>query len=385
MRPKSLAFSRAEYRDRLQRAQAALAASGCDALLLHNLASICYLTGFESLAVHKFWVCIVLPTGDPILLVQDFESHNAQYGCWVTNLHTFGVAERPLPVLVRLLQKLRLDRKRLGIELGFLSTLNAQGYVWLVEQLPRAKFVDATPVVPRLRAIKSVAEIGYLRDAGALTSAAMQHAIEAVAVGKTDNDVAAVASETLIRLGSEYQCYQPIVTVGRRSGIPHSTFQRRRIGPGDAVFMEFGACLRRYSAPQLRTAVAGAASPKLRRLFEMCRRSVEASLAAMRPGVTGDAVARAAAEAMGPLPRGWVWHGIHGYSIGLGFPPEWADCLEVEISLGSEAVLQPGMTFHCSTSIRDPGKVGATCSETVLITKHGCETFTSLPRELFIR
>lgn len=382
---KSLAFSVPEYRSRVQKVQTLISKQGWDGLLLHNLASICYLTGFESLSVHKFWACLVLPEGNPILLVQDFESVNAQWGCWVERIETFGVMADPIVALKELLHELRLDRKKLGIELGILASLSAQGYVRLQESLPRVRFEDGTRVVPRVMAIKSPAEIKYLREAARITTLGMSAAIKAVSEGKTDNDVAAAASETLIREGSEYQCYQPIVTVGKRSGIPHSTFQRIAIRRGDPVFMEFGACVRRYSAPMMRTAVIGEPSAKMKRMFEMCKRSVDASVETLGPGVTGGEVAAAAAKAIGPFPEGWVWHGIHAYSVGLGFPPEWADCLDVEASRGSRAILEPGMSFHCSTSIRDPGKLGTTCSETVLITEKGCEVLTNLPRQLFVK
>lgn len=385
MNRKTLAFSLKEYRERTNRVQALVRAQGWDGLLLHNLASICYLTGFESLSVHKFWTCLVLPEGDPILLVQDFESYNSQWGCWLSQIQTFGVTADPMVALQRLLQDLRLDRKKLGVELGILSSLSAQGYVKLQTALPRARFEDATRVVPRVMAVKSHAEIKYLHEAGRITTAGMKAAIAEVAEGKTDNDIAAAASDVLIREGSEYQCYQPIVTVGRRAGIPHSTFHRIPIRRGDPVFMEFGACVNRYSAPMMRTAVVGEPSSKMRRMFEMCRRSVDASIATLGPGVTGGEVAAAAAKAIGGLPKGWVWHGIHAYSVGLGFPPEWADCLDVEASAGSRAIFEPGMSFHCSTSIRDPGKLGTTCSETVLITERGCDVLTNLPRELFIK
>ena len=104
-----------------------------------------------------------------------------------------------------------------------------------------------------------------------------------------------------------------------------------------------------------------------------------------RRAVTAGEVAARSEKALGPLPRGWVWHGIYAYSVGLGFPPEWADCDAVEVSRGGKAELRSGMVFHCSTSIRDPLRVGMTCSETVLITERGCEVLTDLPRELFRR
>src|SRR5437868_12178927 len=117
----------------------------------------------------------------------------------------------------------------------------------------------------------------------------MQAAIAVIAEGRSDNDVAAAAAECLICEGSEYMCYQPIVTVGPRSGVPHSTFQRVPINRGESVFMEFGACIRRYSSPIMRTAVLGEPPDKMKQMFGMCLASVTTSLANLKPGaVAGD-------------------------------------------------------------------------------------------------
>ena len=50
---KRLAFTVEEYRARVVKVQKALADQDLDALLVHNMASICYLTGLESIAAHK--------------------------------------------------------------------------------------------------------------------------------------------------------------------------------------------------------------------------------------------------------------------------------------------------------------------------------------------
>ena len=278
-----------------------------------------------------------------------------------------------------------LDVKRLGVELGPLSSLSIQNYLRLREAVPDAKLQDATDLVPCVAAIKSPAEIAYLREAARISSAAMRAAIEAVREGRTDNDIAAVSAERMLSEGSEYQCYQPIVTVGPRSGVPHTTFQRVPFRRGDPVFMEFGTCVRRYTSPIMRTAVLGKPTEKMKRMFGLCLDSVAAALANLKSGAVVGDVAAASERAMGPLPRGWVCHGYHAYSIGLGFPPEWADCDKIGVVKGNLTVLRQGMVFHCSTSIRDPGKMGTTCSETVVITERGCEVLTDLPRELFLR
>lgn len=378
-----LAFPVAEYQARVRKVQKAMAARKLDGLLVHNMAGICYLTGLESIAVHKYWLCLVPISGDPVLLVQDFESHNVRLSSWLEKVETYAIGADHVDATRRLLRK--LTGATVGVEMGALSSLSAEDYLRLREALPKARLVNATSLVPAVAAIKSPAEIAHHRTAARISSAAMQAAIAAVREGATDNDIAAVAAERMLRAGSEYFCYQPIVTVGRRSGVPHSTFRRVTIRRGDPVFMEFGACIHRYSSPLMRTAVVGPPTDQMNRMFGMCLRSVNTSIEQLRPGVTAGDVAARAAKALGSLPRGWVWHGIHAYSIGLGFPPEWGDCDDIEVSRGGKAELRPGMVFHCSTSIRDPLQLGMTCSETVLITEKGCEVLTSVPRELFRR
>ncbi len=52
--PKEMAFSDAEYRERLARVRRAMDAQGLDLLLLHHLPSVCYLTGYQT-PVSDWW------------------------------------------------------------------------------------------------------------------------------------------------------------------------------------------------------------------------------------------------------------------------------------------------------------------------------------------
>ncbi len=71
----------------------------------------------------------------------------------------------------------------MGVEIGALSSLSTQDYLRLREALPAARLVNATEIVPCAALIKSPAEIAYLREAGRISSAAMQAAIAAVREG----------------------------------------------------------------------------------------------------------------------------------------------------------------------------------------------------------
>src|SRR5262245_61342926 len=145
---KRLAFSVTEYRERVAKVQKEMSRRGLEGLLAHNLASVCYLTGMESIAAHKYWVCLVPASGDPVLLAQDFESHNARLSSWLEQTETYGLGADPLDATRQLLQSQKLDRKTLGVEMGVLSSLSAQDYLRLREVVPRARLIDATNLVP---------------------------------------------------------------------------------------------------------------------------------------------------------------------------------------------------------------------------------------------
>ena len=178
-----------------------------------------------------------------------------------------------------------------------------------------------------------------LRQAARLTSLGMLAAIDAVAEGKTDNEVAAAAYQTLISGGSEYMSLDPIVTVGEWSGVPDSTHCRRPILPGDAILLEMGACIHRYTAASMRTAVSGVPGDDVRRAADACIASLNTVIENMKPGTLADDIAAHADRTWADISRRLVWHGIYAYSLGLGFPPDWNDC-PVLVERGSHAVLQ---------------------------------------------
>jgi Xaa-Pro aminopeptidase len=245
--------------------------------------------------------------------------------------------------------------------------------------------VDSSDLMESAMRIKSPEEIAVLRRSAALSSAGMKAAIDQIRVGASDNDVAAAAYKTVVALGGEYFSLQPIVTTGRRSGIPHSTFRRNRLAEGHVVFVEIAASFERYSAPLLRTAILGPPSAEVQRTFDAAMASVSALVANIRPGAIASDVARKAGNALQAIKPDLIWHGFYGYSVGLAFPPMCCDCQSTEITEQSSMELEPGMVFHCSTSLRDLGNYGTTIGESVLVTEDGCEVLTDAPRELAIR
>jgi Xaa-Pro dipeptidase len=377
-----LSFPEIEYRNRLSRVQQAMADAGLDGILCHSMSNICYLTGYESLYLVKYYMALVPREGDPVLLCQDFEMHNATVTAWTQRRESYKIGDDPVEATVKLLQSQGYGHARIGVELNDRAfTLSI--YLRLKDSLPEVAWADAGPILDRVRLIKSSAEIDMIRRASRISSQAMADTLAAAGEGKSDNELAAAAGFSALKNGSEYMCIDPIITVGRRSGIPHTTHRREILTRGDTVFMEIGACIHRYTGVTMRTAFIGPPAASANRMAEGSIRSVEAMIENIKPGRRACDVATQSEKALGPVGQEFLWHGYYGYSIGIGFPPDWAD-VDFSIRKDNPRPLEPGMVFHCSTSLREIGRIGVAFSETILVTEHGCEVLTTLPRKIFV-
>ena len=374
------AFTVDEYRSRVAQVQAGMRALEVDALLVRDRANICYLTGFENCYMVAYYAAIVPASGDPVLLASEFEMLNALISSWCDVRVTFPVLSDPIATTCRTIEERGWAKGRIGVES---RSLTAHEYRAISERLPQITLVDVKNLIAEVKVIKSPAEIEYLRQAGRLTTKGVMAAVAEIAAGNTDNQAAAAAASAMTKGGSEFMCMEPIVTVGQRCGVPHTTFRRTVIQPGDSVLVEAAACVCRYSAPLMRTAVVRPISDAIRRAADACRDSLNVLLEQMRPGNLASDAAKRARAAWSPLCDQLIWHGIYAYSVGLGFPPDWNDA-PLCVQENADFELRPGMCFHATTSLRQGGQFGTAMSETVLITERGNELLTDAPRELFV-
>jgi Xaa-Pro aminopeptidase len=382
--PKEMAFSEAEYRERLARVRDAMGAQGLDLLLLHHLPSVCYLTGYQT-PVSDWYTCLIVPlAGEPVLQVCDFEVGLALVHTTVERILSvrWNRMDEAAAQLVGLLGEADVDGKRIGVE-SRRTGLNAHVYQLLRDRFPRAHLVDASDLAPRVRVVKSPAELECLRQAGRLSVAGMEAAIRAIRPGVTENAIAAAAAGAMIEAGSEFFCTDPWVRAGHRSGIIHATYKRHFVKPGDPIIIELGAVYQRYTAPLYGTAVMGRPPDRLRRLADTALATLALLYENVRAGRTADDVARAAAKGLAGVDPEVYLSEYHAYPVGLGFPPEWSED-SIWIVEGSDEVLRPGMTFHGVRSLRVPGLMAAGFSETIAVTETGCEILTPHPRELAV-
>ncbi len=378
-----LGFSLREYRRRYDAVTRGMRELGLDALIVRGPENICYLTGYETPGYYKYHA-LVLSADEPVLVLRRFEEPNVREFSWLARTAPIEDHEHPVDVTVRTLQRLGLADTRLGVEkAGWFFTV--EEYERLRSALPRATLVDATSVVWKARVVKSEEEIAMMRRAARIADAATQAGIDAVAVGRTEDQVAAEVHRVAIEQGSEYMGLPPFVLAGERTCLPHGTWRGRPIRAGDHVYFEVSAAKFRYSAAIMRCVALGEPAPRVRAMADAVIGGLEAGMAAIKPGVaceTVDAACRGVIERAG---FGQYFTHRTGYSIGVNFPPDWGEGDLLSLRRGEPMPLQANMTFHMVPLCLVYRELGVGFSATVRVTETGCEELTSLPRKLVVK
>lgn len=382
--PHEPAFDAAEYAQRLATVRRGMAERGLDGLLVFAPHNVFYLCGMDSENLFDFQ-CLIVPADaatEPVLVILDFEEARAANSVGAGRTVSYRAFDDPIEAVLVQLRDLGLAARRVGLEgrAGVTPAIHARFVAAITAS--GATVADPFGIVEDARLVKSPAEIALMRRAAALTDAAVAAAYGALRPGVRDAEIAAVIMDTFYRGGSDTVCWGPIVASGYRAGSAHSSFNGRRIEPGETVFLELTAEIHRYTAPLMRTAILGRPSTEQQRVAEAGAAAVETILTTARPGVVAADVAHAAGAVLAPIRQGIVFHDNFGYPVGIGYPGTWIEQLGFFLRVDNPRPLSAGMVFHLPMSLRKFGEWGINQSHTMLITDSGAEALTKTPARL---
>ncbi|HEV8012639.1 MAG TPA: Xaa-Pro peptidase family protein, partial [Pontimonas sp.] len=355
-------------------------------------ANIFYLSGYNAWSFYTPQVLFVPASGEPLLAMREMDALGAHRTAYRFASPALGYPEtlvhKPdVHPMEWVAQQLR-DRgfaeggtKTVGFE-GDAHFFAVRSYLAVKNILPEWDLQDSKELVNRVRLVKSDFEIGQMRKAGRVASAAMAAAIEALEPGRPVNEVAAEVMAAQARgadgIDGDYPAIVPMFLQGEGADTPHLTWTDAVVGESEAISIELAGAYQRYHAPLARTVSLGRTGADLERLAAITVEGLEAALAHMKVGNRPSDVT-AAWDAV--LRRNDLEKKSRlGYSIGIGFPPDWGE-RTVSIRADDTTVLEENMTFHVIAGMWMTG-YGFEASESVRVTPTGAELFTSAPREL---
>lgn len=390
---KDLPFTLTEYQHRLALTRAEMAARDITVLLVTDPSNMAWLTGYDGWSFYVHQGVLVFLDADPLWWGRAQDANGALRTVWMPDHRVTGYADHlvqnpaahPMQDLAARIADLGLSTARIGVEMDNYY-YSAKAHAALFDALPQAKPVDATALVNWQRAVKSPAEIGYMRRAAAISEKIVDGLAERVEPGVPKNDVVAEIQRDAIRgVGDswgDYAAIVPLLPSGPDAAAPHLTWDGRPFERGQATFFEISGCFRRYHAPFCRTIFLGTPPDDMRRAEAALVEGLNAGLEAARPGNRACDIAAALAA---PLERAGIDRGARcGYPIGLSYPPDWGE-RTISLRAEDETVLLPGMTFHFMPGLWMENW-GIEITESILIRESGAaECFCDRPRALIVK
>ena len=217
---------------------------------------------------------------------------------------------------------------------------------------------NAHPMVDRLRARKSPAELALLRRAINITTASLTRAMRSAKPGMYEYELEAAVESGFRRAGAEGPSFGSIIGSGANSTQYHYERNDRRMAAGDVIVMDVGASYRGYAADVTRTIpVSGKFTPEQRSVYQLVRSAQAAAERVVRPGASAKAwsdTARAV-EARGLARLGLI------ESEDATFDPPWSAMCQSNPGACKQAFLYMahGLGHGIGLEVHDPPRYGA--------------------------
>jgi Xaa-Pro dipeptidase len=287
-------FPICEFARRYARLSALLEHSGLDAIIVAQPANVRYFTGFRTWlwALPPVVTIVAILTRDPgqATLVDGLgERGGMEEFTWLTDLTTYGPSDDPFDVIGKALQNRGLTDATIGLELGRGSRphLAPVDIDRLRALAPHATWVDASPLIAAVRALKSEAEIARLREAARIAQAGFKAVYGALVPGTTEIELTRVAARAMLDEGAA-PATDPSILIfmagADRYSQPLQPATTRPIGVGELVALDGGCTADGYHSDFARAAVIGDLPPKAHHLMEVTRRALDEAVSAIRPG-----------------------------------------------------------------------------------------------------
>jgi Xaa-Pro aminopeptidase len=361
--------------DRVGQAAAAAAEAGLTALLLTPGPDLRYLTGYDAHQLERL-TCLVVPAKgganeQPLLIVPRLELPAAQAspaGGLGLQIIPWDETDDPYALVA-------------GRLAGTPGPVGLSDRMWALMVL---RFRDALPGVRQelasaalrgLRISKTPAEVAALRAAGEAIDRVHAQVPGWLRPGRTERQVAADIADAIIQEGHARVDFT-IVASGPNAASPHHEVSDRALRHGDAVVVDIGGTMPSgYCSDCTRTYVIGEPAPDFASYYRVLRDAQQAAFAAVRPGVTAEAVDAAAREPIADSGYGEYFVHRTGHGIGLETHED------PYIVSGNAEPLRPGMAFSIEPGIY-PGPHGARIEDIVICTEQGGERLNNASHEL---
>ena len=237
---------------------------GISAIVARSGKNFTYLAGFAypgTLARHLEFpdspreVMLVWPrTGEPVMVLNSYASPLARRDSWLERIEVVDdYAESPYERAADVLRQLGLAEETIGFEKSYVS---ANRWREIGELLPKARIVDSTELMDRVRWIKTPEEVVALEAGARLLDEAYLEVLPTVRPGDTERLVHSRIIESCLRRGANWA--HGILNSSRNT-VAYGGESDLAFESGDIIRNDYVSYLNGYPGHQSRSVCVGCA------------------------------------------------------------------------------------------------------------------------------
>jgi Xaa-Pro dipeptidase len=300
------------------------------------------------------------------------------------------------------------EPKRIGLELDVMPVNIYERYRKL---FPNAEYLDATPLIRKVRMIKSHYEIHLMKDAADQIDKVYRRACEVVHEGMTDIELAAELEYTARRLGHQgmvrmrgfnSDVFFGHVFSGSDSSVPsysdtplgglgtNTSFGQgaglKRIERNEVIMIDLAGCVDGYLIDQTRVLAIGGLPDRLRRAYDDMLKVQKLMMEIAVPGVSWGGIYEkclSLAVQMGYADSFMGAKGSQVTFIGHGLGVE-IDELPLIARGFDDMILEVGMAFAFEPKTVFPGEGAVGIENTFYLSNEGLKQLTYSSQDIYI-
>ena len=286
-----------------------------------------------------------------------------------------------------------------------------QEYNFLAKELPHANLIEATPLLEKVRMIKSQEEIGMLKKSGKIARLKIDALIKSSKIGAKECEVYANMAKTDIANGGESFIFNlfasgSVTDKECRQHLLHGRGQplsptARVLKEGDLIITEFHTSCGGYLTAVEKSLFIGNPPKELRRIHDVAVECFQRGIEKFRPGTALSDVIESFRSPVYEAKMDYIEIGFHGHGLSspefpsITYPPKkkgeeigeynriGKESLSGEGGIGSLTVRE-NMVFGTNIDIHDPNwrnDVGIMLGDTIWVTKDGPQRLVDTPLE----
>jgi Xaa-Pro aminopeptidase len=252
------------------------------------------------------------------------------------------------------------------------------------DKYPLHEFERATPILHRLRSIKSSYELELMKIAVGISEKMFARILKFVRPDVWEYEIEAEVIHEYLSNRANGHSFSPIVASGGNSCILHYVDNNKQCKEGDILLLDSGADYANYASDMTRTIpVNGVYTPRQKQVYNAVLRTMQEAKKLLKPGVllmeyqaqVGEITQKELVDLglltmddikkQDPKWPAYKRYFMHGTSHFLGIDVH-------DVGMRYEP-MKPGMTFSCEPGIyiKEEG-IGVRIENEILITENGC-------------